>query len=225
MAADLSKLDLIVIQIDGIQIETDLVLLAAVGIDGDGVKHPLGVLEGASDNAAVAQALLDNLIERGLDPKICRLFIIDGAKALRKAIRKTFGKHTPVQRCQIHKGRNIRRPSQAPHASVRQTLPSLKDREVLRAFALNVVWRTTDALSLIMARVLIRPLRHSWLEDIRSGSSATAHLEFGSAHARSAGAGGQRLSRRAAGGHLLARHVVAPAPLRGLIRRNPVSGG
>src|SRR5207245_2747312 len=83
MAADLSKLDLIVIQIDGIQIETDLVLLAAVGIDGDGVKHPLGVLEGASENAAVAQALLDNLIERGLDPKVCRLFIIDGAKALR----------------------------------------------------------------------------------------------------------------------------------------------
>jgi len=69
MAADLSKLDLIVIQIDGIQIETDLVLLAAVGIDGDGVKHPLGVLEGASENAAVAQALLDNLIERGLDRK------------------------------------------------------------------------------------------------------------------------------------------------------------
>ena len=84
MAADLSKLDLLVIQIDGIHIENDLVLLAAVGIDGDGVKHPLGVLEGASENAAVAQALLDNLIERGLDPKVCRLFIIDGAKALRE---------------------------------------------------------------------------------------------------------------------------------------------
>jgi putative transposase len=123
MAADLSKLDLIVIQIDGIQIENDLVLLAAVGIDGDGVKHPLGVLEGASENAAVAQALLDNLIGRGLDPKVCRLFIIDGAKALRKAIRKTFGKHTPVQRCQIHKGRNIlERLPKHLHASVRQTL-------------------------------------------------------------------------------------------------------
>jgi hypothetical protein len=53
MAADLSKLDLLVIQIDGIHIEDDLVLLAAVGIDGDGVKHPLGVLEGATENAAV----------------------------------------------------------------------------------------------------------------------------------------------------------------------------
>jgi transposase-like protein len=64
MAADLSKLDLLVIQIDGIHIENDLVLLAAVGIDGDGVKHPLGALEGATENAAVVQALLDNLVER-----------------------------------------------------------------------------------------------------------------------------------------------------------------
>ena len=102
MATDLSKLDLLVIQIDGIHIENDLVLLAAVGIDGDGVKHPLGVLEGATENAAVVQALLDNLVERGLDPKVCYLFIIDGSKALRKAIRRTFGKHTPIQRCQVH---------------------------------------------------------------------------------------------------------------------------
>ena len=102
MAADLSQLDLLVIQIDGIHMEDDLVLLAAVGIDGEGVKHPLGVLEGATENAAVVQALLDNLVERGLDPAVCRLFIIDGARALRKAIRRTFGKHTPIQRCQVH---------------------------------------------------------------------------------------------------------------------------
>src|SRR5271166_2783414 len=101
MAAELSQLDLLVIQIDGIHIANDLVLLAAVGIDGDGVKHPLGVLEGATENTAVVQALLDNLVERGLDPKVCRLFIIDGSKALRKAIRRTFGKHTPIQRCQV----------------------------------------------------------------------------------------------------------------------------
>ena len=107
MAADLSELDLLIIQIDGIQIEEDLMLLAAIGIDGDGSKHPLGVIEGATENAAVAQALLDNLIGRGLDPKVCRLFIIDGAKALSKAIRRTFGRHTPIQRCQVHKARNI----------------------------------------------------------------------------------------------------------------------
>ena len=107
MATDLSKLDLLVIQIDGIHIKDDLMLLAAVGVDGKGGKHPLGVIEGATENAAVAQALLDNLIERGLDPKVCRLFVIDGAKALSKAIRKTFGRHTPIQRCQVHKARNI----------------------------------------------------------------------------------------------------------------------
>jgi Transposase, Mutator family len=102
MASDLSELDLLVIQIDGIHIVEDLVLLGAVGVDGAGGKHPLAVIEGATENAAVVQALLDNLIERGLDPKVCRLFIIDGAKALTKAIRKTFGRHTPIQRCQVH---------------------------------------------------------------------------------------------------------------------------
>jgi hypothetical protein len=94
MAADLSRLDLLIIQIDGIHIEEDLMLLAAVGIDGGGLKHPLGVLEWATENTAVVQALLDNLIERGLDPAVCRLFVVDGAKALTKAIRNTFGRQT-----------------------------------------------------------------------------------------------------------------------------------
>jgi transposase-like protein len=123
MATDLLKLDLLVIQIDGMHIENDLVLMAAVGIDSDGVKHPLGVLRGATENAAVVQALLDNLVERGLDPKVCRLFIIGGSKALRKAIRWTFGKHTPIQRCQVHKGRSImERLPQHLRATVRRTL-------------------------------------------------------------------------------------------------------
>ncbi len=123
MASDLSQLDLLVIQIDGIHIAEDLVLLAAVGVNGAGDKHPLGVIEGATENATVVQALLDNLIERGLDPKVCRLFIIDGAKALTKAIRKTFGRHTPIQRCQVHKARNILERLPKPlHASVRKAL-------------------------------------------------------------------------------------------------------
>ena len=123
MASDLSKLDLLAIQIDGIHIKEDLMLLAAVGIDGEGAKHSLAVVEGATENAAVAQALLNNLIERGLDPKVCRLFIIDGAKALSKAIRNTFGRHTPIQRCQVHKARNIvERLPKHMHAPVRKTL-------------------------------------------------------------------------------------------------------
>jgi putative transposase len=156
MAADLSKLNLLVIQIDGIHIEDDLMLLAAVGIDADGVKHPLGVLEGATENAAVVQALLDNLVERGLDPKVCRLFIIDGSKALRKAIRRTFGKHTPIQRCQVHKGRNItERLPKHLHASVRRTL--------------RQAWELDDA---VKAERLIRNLARR-LEQIAPGVSAT----------------------------------------------------
>jgi putative transposase len=123
MASNLSKLDLLVIPIDGIHIAEDLMLLAAVGVDGVGDKHPLAVIEGAAENATVAQALLDNLIERDLDPKVCRLCIIDGAKALSKAIRQTFGRHTPIQRCQVHKARNILERLPKPlHASVRKTL-------------------------------------------------------------------------------------------------------
>src|SRR5262249_19357908 len=123
MASDLSALDLLVIQIDGLHIGNDLVLVAALGIDGDGRKHPLALVEGATENAAVVQALIDNLIERGLDPKVCRLFIVDGAKALSKVIRRTFGTHTPIQRCQIHKARNVTERLPKPlHASVRRAL-------------------------------------------------------------------------------------------------------
>jgi putative transposase len=123
MASDLSKLDLLVIQIDGLHIGNDLVLVAALGIDGEGNKHPLGLIEGATENAVVVQALIDNLIERGLDHKVCRLFIVDGAKALTKVIRSSFGRYTPIQRCQVHKARNvIDRLPKPLHASVRKTL-------------------------------------------------------------------------------------------------------
>ena len=93
------------------------------GCDGNGDKHPLGLVEGATENTTVVQALIDNLIERGLDPKVCRLFIIDGANALSKVIRRTFGAHTPIQRCQIHKARNvIERLPKPLRASVRRAL-------------------------------------------------------------------------------------------------------
>ena len=123
MASDLSPLDLLAIQIDGLHIQEELILVAAVGVDAAGDKHPLAVVEGATENAATVQALLDNLIGRGLDPAICRLFIADGAKALTKAIRQTFGRHAPIQRCQVHKARNVveRLPTHL-HVSVRKAL-------------------------------------------------------------------------------------------------------
>ena len=123
MALDLSKLDLLVVQIDGIHLIGDLVLVAAIGIDGKGVKHPLGLIEGATENAAVVQALIDNLVARGLDPAVPRLFIIDGSKALSKAIRRSFGREALIQRCQIHKARNIMERLPKPmHAAVRRVL-------------------------------------------------------------------------------------------------------
>jgi putative transposase len=123
MSSDLSELDLVAIQIDGLHLDDHLLVLAAVGVEVSGKKHPLGVIEGATENAATVQALLDNLIERGLNPAGCYLFIVDGAKALTKAIRRTFGADIPIQRCQIHKARNItdRLPPKL-HASVRRTL-------------------------------------------------------------------------------------------------------
>src|SRR5450432_204283 len=123
MSADLSGLDIMVVQIDGIHISEHLVLIAALGIDSEGIKHPLGLMEGATEHSAVVQALIDDLIERGLDPAVPRLFIIDGSKALSKAIRRSFGRHTPIQRCQIHKARNImERLSPVLHASVWRVL-------------------------------------------------------------------------------------------------------
>jgi transposase-like protein len=123
LASDLSGLDLLVIQIDGIHMDDDLILVAAIGVDAKGDKHPLGLIEGATENAATVQALIDNLVERGLDPAVPRLFIIDGAKALSKAIRRTFGRTAAIQRCQVHKARNImERLPKALHASVRRVL-------------------------------------------------------------------------------------------------------
>ena len=123
MASDLSSLDLLVIQIDGIHMDEDLILVAAIGVDAKGDKHPLGLIEGATENATTVQALIDNLVERGLDPAVPRLFIIDGAKALSKAIRRTFGRTVAIQRCQVHKARNImERLPKALHASVRHVL-------------------------------------------------------------------------------------------------------
>ena len=123
LASDLSKLDIVAVQIDGLHMREDLVLLGCIGIDVSGEKHILGIVEGATENAAAVQVLLDNLIERGLDPIVPRLFILDGAKALSKAVRSTFGRHTAIQRCQVHKSRNIIDRCPKKHiASVRSTL-------------------------------------------------------------------------------------------------------
>src|SRR5262249_10569585 len=122
LAADLSGLDLLVIQIDGLRVG-DHVLVAAIGMDGAGGKHVLSLAFGATENAAVVKALLADLVERGLRPDIARLFILDGAKALSRAVRDTFGDFALIQRCQVHKGRNIiERLAPSLHAGVKKVL-------------------------------------------------------------------------------------------------------
>jgi putative transposase len=105
MSRRLDDVRLAVMMIDGIELgeRTNVV---ALGITSEGVKIPLGLWEGSTENAAVATALLSDLVERGLDPEQGILFVVDGAKALRKAIRNVFG-DAPVQRCLRHKERNV----------------------------------------------------------------------------------------------------------------------
>jgi len=106
MARRLDDVRLAVMMIDGIDLKgrTNVV---ALGITTEGVKIPLGLWEGSTENATVATALLSDLVDRGLDPEQGILFAIDGAKALRKAIRTVFGDQAPVQRCVRHKERNV----------------------------------------------------------------------------------------------------------------------
>jgi len=100
------EVDLLVIYIDG-QDFCGHQVVSAVGVDAEGCKHVLGLAEGATENAVVVKGLLEDLVERGVKPGCRRLFVIDGSKALRKAIGAVYGEQNPVQRCQVHKVRNV----------------------------------------------------------------------------------------------------------------------
>jgi putative transposase len=106
MRRDLSGLKLVALLIDGVHF-AEHVVLAAVGIDSSGQKHPLGLREGATENAAACTALLTDLIERGLNPERAILVVIDGGKALRKAVLEVFGARALLHRCHAHKKRNV----------------------------------------------------------------------------------------------------------------------
>jgi putative transposase len=100
------EVKLLVIYIDGL-IFGDYTMVGVVGVDSQGYKHVLGIREGATENAAVVTALLEDIVARGVDPKRKMLFVIDGSKALRAAINAVFGTDQPVQRCRAHKLRNV----------------------------------------------------------------------------------------------------------------------
>jgi putative transposase len=103
---DFSTLDILAVWIDGIQLGAYHVI-CAIGVDSAGNKHVLGLREGATENAEVAKALLEDLVARGLKSSRSRLFVIDGSKALRSAIDAVFGAGNFVQRCRNHKERNV----------------------------------------------------------------------------------------------------------------------
>jgi putative transposase len=106
MSRPLEDLRLAVLMLDAIELKGRCCVVA-LGVDTDGVKHPLGLWDGSTENATVATTLLANLVERGLDVEQGVLVVIDGAKALRKAVRDVLGVHTPIQRCVRHKERNV----------------------------------------------------------------------------------------------------------------------
>jgi len=146
MSRRLDDVRLAVMMLDGLELKgrTNIVCL---GITTEGVKIPLGLWEGSTENATVATALLSDLVERGLDPEQGILFVIDGAKALRKAIRSVFGE-VPVQRCVRHKERNV-----LEHLPERER-PPVKQR-LRRAWALEDHDRALDQL-LVLAGELER---------------------------------------------------------------------
>jgi transposase-like protein len=106
LAADLADLDLVALMVDGVHF-ADHLCIVALGIDINGVKHPLAIVEGSTENATLVRTLMVDLRERGLDVTRPILAVLDGSKALRAAVLDVFD--TPViARCQLHKIRNVR---------------------------------------------------------------------------------------------------------------------
>ena len=106
LTQSLSDLSLAALMIDGIAFGEHMVLIA-LGIDEKGKKHILGHWEGATENAVACTALLSNLVERGLDTTRSILVVIDGGKGIAKAVRDVMGNRAIIQRCQVHKRRNV----------------------------------------------------------------------------------------------------------------------
>jgi putative transposase len=94
------------VYIDGLHF-AEHVVIVVLGVDASGKKHVLGLREGSTENSTLCKELLSNLVERGLPADRALLTIIDGGKGLRKAVREVFGQHEVVQRCQVHKMRNV----------------------------------------------------------------------------------------------------------------------
>lgn len=151
----LAEIDVQIIMIDGIVVGEHTILVV-LGIDSTGAKHVLGICEGVSESENTCRSLFRSLIDRGLEVDRPRLFVIDGSRGLRAAIRSTFGSWALVQRCQVHKLRNV-----LDH------LPERK-REWVRA-KMRKAW---EAASESTARSQLQQLARS-LEDDHPGAAAS----------------------------------------------------
>ncbi len=158
LSRDLSELDLVAIFMDGLSLG-DHCCVVALGVDSQGKKHPLGLWEGSTENKTVCHELVSHLVERGLNPERARLFVIDGGKAIRAAVIAHFGRLAVMQRCRLHKRRNV--------------LDHLPEGE--RSFIgkkLDRAWGHTDARQ---AEVELRALARSL--EVKHPGAATSVLE------------------------------------------------
>jgi len=166
MSRRLDDVRLAVMMLDGLEI-ADRTHVVALGISTEGVKIPLGLWEGSTENATLARALLADLVDRGLDPEQAILFVIDGGKALHRAIKDVFGEHALVHRCHRHKERNVT-----------DLLPE-RDRPVVRA-RMRAAWALADPeLARQRLELLASELDQSWPDaasSLREGMEDTLTL-------------------------------------------------
>jgi transposase-like protein len=151
----LADLDLVALLIDGLHVGEHC-LVAALGIDATGQKHVLGLWDGATENAALCQSLLANLQSRGLRTDRSLLVLLDGSKALHKAVRQMFGEAALIQRCQVHKARNV--------------LDHLPDDQ--RASAQAVLTRAYGSADATKARRLLQDLARRLEDDYPSAAES-----------------------------------------------------
>jgi putative transposase len=166
MSRRLDDVRLAVMMLDGIEI-AERTHVVALGITTEGVKVPLGLWEGSTENATLARTLLADLADRGLDPEQAILFVIDGSKALRRAIKDVFGEHALVHRCHRHKERNVC-----------DLLPE-RDRDQVRA-RMRAAWSLTDPeLAQQRLQLLAAELNRTWPDaaaSLREGMAETLTL-------------------------------------------------
>ena len=166
MSRRLDDVRLAVMMLDGLEI-ADRTHVVALGITTDGVKIPLGLWEGSTENATLARTLLADLVDRGLDAEQAILFVIDGGKALRRAIKDVFGEHALVHRCHRHKERNVC-----------DLLPE-RARDQVRA-RMRAAWSLTDTeLARQRLDLLASELERTWPDaagSLREGMADTLTL-------------------------------------------------